>query len=47
MLCQLAGSNLLVFFDPVVFPDVNLYRLRLVTAVIAMAMLLYGLYGAR
>jgi hypothetical protein len=40
---MLAVSNLLVFFDLVIYPDVDLYRFRLVTAVIAMAMLLYGL----
>ena len=31
----LAVSNSLVFVDLVVFPDVNLYRLRLVTAAVA------------
>ena len=36
-------SNVFVFLDLVVFPDVNLYRVRLLTAVLAMAMLLYGL----
>ena len=36
-------SNLLVFVDLVMFPDVNLYRLRLVTAAAAMILLLYGL----
>jgi hypothetical protein len=39
----LALSNLIVFFDLVVFPDVDLYRLRLGTAALAMVILLYGL----
>lgn len=36
-------SNALVFVDLVLFPDVNLYRLRLATAALAMILLLYGL----
>ncbi len=39
----LAVSNLLVFFDLVVFPQVDLYPWRLLTAVFAMLILLYGL----
>ena len=39
----LSLSNLLVFIDLVVFPRVDLYLLRLVTAAIAMLLLLYGL----
>lgn len=39
----LAISNLLVFVDLVLVPQVDLYLYRLGTAVIAMAMLLYGL----
>ena len=39
----LALSNLLIFLDLVVLPDVNLYRYRLATAVVAMLVLLYGL----
>jgi len=39
----LAVSNVLVFLDLVVIPDVDLYRLRLVTALVGMLMLLYGL----
>jgi len=39
----LALSNLLIFLDLVILPQVNLYLLRLATAVIAMALLLYGL----
>jgi hypothetical protein len=39
----LALSNLLLFVDLVLVPDVDLYRYRLATAVVAMAMLLYGL----
>lgn len=39
----LALSNLLVFVDLVIFPDVNLYRYRLLTAALAMLILLYGL----
>jgi hypothetical protein len=39
----LAVSSLLVFVDLVLFPDVDLYIYRLVTTVIAMALLLYGL----
>jgi len=36
-------SNGLVFVDLVLIPDVNLYRLRLATAAVAMILLLYGL----
>ncbi len=39
----LALSNALIFVDLVIFPKIDLYLLRLVTAVLAMAMLLYGL----
>lgn len=39
----LAVSNLLIFVDLVIVPDVNLYRYRLGTAAIAMGLLLYGL----
>jgi len=40
----LTVSNVLVFFDLVVFPtEVDLYGLRLVTAVLGMSLLLYGL----
>jgi hypothetical protein len=39
----LAVSNLLIFVDLVLFPDVNLYRVRLITAAAAMILLLYGL----
>lgn len=39
----LAVSNLLIFVDLVIFPDVDLYRLRLGTSAIAMLLLLYGL----
>lgn len=39
----LALSNLLVFLDLVVWPDVDLYRWRLGTAAVAMGLLLYGL----
>ena len=40
----LTVSNLLVFFDLVVFPtEVDLYGVRLVTAVLGMSLLLYGL----
>ena len=39
----LALSNLLIFVDLVIFPDVDLYLLRLLTAVAAMVVLLYGL----
>ncbi len=38
-----ALSNTLIFIDLVVFPAVNLYHIRLGTAAVAMAMLLYGL----
>lgn len=42
--CGLAISNLLVFFDLVVFPtQVDLYPARLITAAIAMLILMYGL----
>jgi hypothetical protein len=39
----LAISNVLIFIDLVVFPDIDLFQWRLVTAVLAMAVLLYGL----
>jgi hypothetical protein len=39
----LALSNLMVFLDLVVFPDVDLYRWRLITAAVGMLILLYGL----
>jgi hypothetical protein len=39
----LALSNFLVFLDLVVYPETDLYRLRLLTAAFALAMLLYGL----
>lgn len=39
----LAISNLLVFVDLVILPGVDLYLLRLVTAAVAMVILLYGL----
>lgn len=41
--CGLALSNLLVFVDIVLLPNVDLYLLRLLTAAIAMVLLLYGL----
>lgn len=39
----LAVSNLLVFVDLVILPDVDLYRWRLLFAAIAMLLLLFGL----
>jgi len=36
-------SNLLVFIDLILFPEVNLYMWRLGTAVVAMLLLVYGL----
>lgn len=39
----LAVSNLLVFVDLVILPDVDLYRWRLLSAAIAMLLLLFGL----
>lgn len=39
----LALSNFLVFLDLIVFPRVDLYRLRLLTAAVSMLILLYGL----
>jgi hypothetical protein len=39
----LAISNLLVFIDLVLLPDVDLYLLRLLVAAAAMVILLYGL----
>ncbi|HEX4138606.1 MAG TPA: DUF5985 family protein [Bryobacteraceae bacterium] len=36
-------SNALVFVDLVIFPDIDLYRFRLVAAAVAMLLLLYGL----
>ena len=39
----LALSNLMVFVDLVLLPDVDLYLVRLLTAATAMLILLYGL----
>jgi energy-converting hydrogenase Eha subunit G len=39
----LTVSNLLVYFDVVLFPDIDLYTYRLTADAIAMALLLYGL----
>ena len=39
----LAVSNVLVFLDLVIFPDVDLYRWRLLAAAVSMLLLLYGL----
>lgn len=39
----LAVSNVLVFVDLVLFPEVDLYLWRLLTATAAMLVLLYGL----
>jgi hypothetical protein len=39
----LAVSNVLVFVDLVIFPDVDLYVWRLGTAAVAMLLLMYGL----
>jgi hypothetical protein len=39
----LSASNLLVFFDLVLFPTRDLYVWRLATAAVAMLLLLYGL----
>jgi hypothetical protein len=39
----LAVSNLLVFLDLVIYPDLDLYRWRLVTAALAMMLLMFGL----
>jgi len=41
--CGLALSNLLVFIDLVLLPNVDLYPLRLITAAASMMILLYGL----
>jgi hypothetical protein len=43
----LTVANALVFVDLVLVPDVDLYTLRLVTAVAAMGLLLYGLIWER
>jgi hypothetical protein len=39
----LAVSNLLIFVDLVIFPNLDLYIWRLLTAAVAMMVLLYGL----
>jgi hypothetical protein len=39
----LSASNLLLFLDLVVFPNVDLYRWRLTVAAIAMVLLVFGL----
>lgn len=36
-------SNVLIFVDLVIFPDINLYPLRLGTAAASLLLLLYGL----
>ncbi len=41
--CGLAISNLLVFVDLVLLPQIDLYPLRLITAAASMLILLYGL----
>ncbi|HEX4308686.1 MAG TPA: DUF5985 family protein [Acidobacteriaceae bacterium] len=41
--CGLAISNLLVFVDLVLLPQIDLYPLRLITAAASMLVLLYGL----
>jgi hypothetical protein len=39
----LAANNFLVFMDLVVFPQIDLYTVRLLTAAVSMLVLLYGL----
>jgi hypothetical protein len=39
----LVVSNLLIFVDLIVVPEVDLYRYRLISAAIGMAALMYGL----
>lgn len=39
----LATANILLFVDLVLLPNVDLYAWRLVTAAVAMSLLLYGL----
>lgn len=41
--CGLAISNLLVFLDIVILPQIDLYPWRLLTAAASMLILLYGL----
>jgi hypothetical protein len=41
--CGLTVSNGLLFVDLVMFPDVNLYLLRLASAAVAMLILIFGL----
>ena len=36
-------SNLLVFVDLIIFPQIDLYPLRLISAALSMLLLLYGL----
>lgn len=40
-------SNIFVFIDLVVLPDISLYMVRLLTTSIAMTLLLYGLIWER
>jgi hypothetical protein len=40
--CLLAVNNLLVFVDIVLLPNINLITLRSLTALVAVAILLYG-----
>lgn len=39
----LALSNFLIFVDIVLLPNVDLFLLRLITTIVAMSLLLYGL----
>ena len=43
----LALANILIFVDLVIVPDIDLFRWRLGTGIIAMALLLYGLIWER
>lgn len=39
----LSANNLLLVLDNIVFPSIDMYRIRLVTAVVALGLLVYGL----
>lgn len=39
----LAANNLVLVLDRIVFPDVDMYLIRLVTAVVSLSLLVFGL----
>ena len=41
--CCMTVNNLVLMLDKIVFPEMNLLPLRLITALVAVSLLLYGL----